>query len=117
MAPIWSGSARSSTFSLMNSLFTTSLGWLRIAAFLEGVSFLLLLGVAMPMKYLAGNPGMVRSVGTIHGFLFLAFLALLLMVKDKLDWPMRTAALAILAAVLPFGTFWADVKLFRRTSA
>jgi integral membrane protein len=101
----------------MNALFSTSLGWLRIAAFLEGVSFLLLLGVAMPLKYLAGKPEMVRHVGTIHGFLFLAFLALLLTVKDKLDWPMRTAALAIVASVLPFGTFWADVKLFRRTSA
>src|SRR3954462_15791089 len=97
----------------MDRLFLTSLGWLRITAFLEGVSFLLLLGVAMPMKYLAGNPEPVRHVGMIHGILFVAFLALVLLVKDSRDWPMKTAVLAIVAALIPFGTFWAEFRLFR----
>ena len=100
-------------FPGMNRLLFTSLGWLRITAFLEGISFLLLLGVAMPLKYLAGKPEMVRHVGMVHGILFVGFLALVLMVKDNRDWPMKTAALAILASVIPFGTFWADVRLFR----
>lgn len=101
----------------MNNLFRTPLGWLRITAFLEGVSFLILLGVAMPMKYLAGDPDPVRHVGMIHGFLFMAFLALVLIVKDREDWPMRTVGLAILASVIPFGTFWAEFRLFRPARA
>jgi integral membrane protein len=95
----------------------TALLWLRITAFLEGVSFLLLLFVAMPLKYLAGQPAMVRQVGMIHGILFVAFLALALVVKDAERWPMRKAALAILASVIPFGTFWAEFKLFRTVLA
>ncbi|MEO7426251.1 MAG: DUF3817 domain-containing protein [Fibrobacteria bacterium] len=91
----------------------TALLWLRITAFLEGVSFLLLLFVAMPLKYLASQPAMVRQVGMIHGILFVAFLALVLIVKDVERWPMRKAALAILASVIPFGTFWAEFSLFR----
>ena len=91
----------------------TALLWLRITAFLEGVSFMLLLFVAMPLKYLAGEPAMVRQVGMIHGILFVAFLALVLVVKDAERWPMRKAALAILASVIPFGTFWAEFRLFR----
>jgi len=97
----------------MNDLLRTRLGWLRIVAFLEGVSFLMLLGIAMPLKYLWGRPEMVRHVGMTHGILFVAFLALVLAVKDEKDWPMKTAALAILASVLPFGTFWAEFRLFR----
>jgi integral membrane protein len=99
-----------------SKLLMTALGWLRIIAFLEGVSFLLLLLVAMPLKYLAGEPAMVRHVGMIHGILFVAFLALVLVVKDANAWPMRKAAMAILASVIPFGTFWAEFRLFREYS-
>ncbi len=101
----------------MNKFLSTSLGWLRIIAFLEGISFLILLCVAMPMKYLAGKPEMVRHVGMAHGVLFLAFVILVALVKNNRDWPMRTTALAFLAAFIPFGTFWADVHLFRESSS
>lgn len=97
----------------MEDLIRTKLGWLRITAFLEGVSFLLLLGIAMPLKYVWGMPEWVRAVGMTHGMLFVAFLGLVAVVHSEHDWPLRKTALAVIASVIPFGTFWADVKLFR----
>lgn len=98
----------------MDELVKTKLGWLRVVAFLEGVSFLLLLGIAMPLKYVWGMPEYVRAVGMAHGVLFMAFLGLVAVVGASDDWSPRKYALAFVASVLPFGTFWADVKLFRR---
>jgi integral membrane protein len=97
----------------MDSLIKTKLGWLRIIAFLEGISFLLLLGIAMPLKYIWEMPEYVRVVGMAHGLLFVFFLALVAVVGTDKDWSPKTYLLAFLASVLPFGTFWADVKLFR----
>jgi integral membrane protein len=95
-------------------LVTTRLGWLRITAFLEGMSFLILLGLAMPLKYIYGMPEWVRAVGMAHGWLFIAYIALVAYVRAEEDWSFRKTALALIASVIPFGTFWADVKLFRR---
>jgi integral membrane protein len=97
----------------MDELMKTKIGWLRVVAFLEGVSFLLLLGIAMPLKYVWGMPEYVRAVGMAHGLLFMAFLGLVAVVGASDDWSPRKYLLAFLASVLPFGTFWADVKLFR----
>lgn len=97
----------------MAGLFATKLGWLRISAFLEGVSFLLLLGIAMPLKYAFGMPEYVRAVGMAHGVFFLLFLALVAVVGSSDDWSPRKYILSLIASVLPFGTFWADAKLFR----
>lgn len=97
----------------MDELVKTKMGWLRVVAFLEGMSFLLLLGIAMPLKYVWGMPEYVRAVGMAHGALFLAFLAMVAVVGGAYDWSPRKYALAFVASVLPFGTFWADAKLFR----
>ncbi len=97
----------------METLFTSKMGWLRVIAFLEGVSFLVLLGIAMPLKYIWSMPEYVRVVGMAHGLLFVFFLALVAVVGTDRDWHPKTFALAFLASVLPFGTFWADLKLFR----
>ncbi|MDQ3003346.1 MAG: DUF3817 domain-containing protein, partial [Fibrobacterota bacterium] len=99
----------------MNELFRSRLGWLRIIAFLEGVSYLLLLFIAMPLKYLAGQPEMVRSTGMAHGILFTAYIPLVLYVMVERDWPIKKAALAMFASIIPFGTFWAEFRLFRET--
>ena len=101
----------------MSSLFRTPLGWLRIVAFIEGLSYLLLLGVAMPLKYLAGQPEMVRVVGMAHGVLFVAYVLLVLYVMFDLSWSLWKGFLALLASVIPFATFWADVRLFREPIA
>lgn len=97
----------------MTDLFRTKMGWLRISAFLEGVSFLILLGIAMPLKYAFGMPEYVRAVGMAHGVFFLAFLALVALVGSSDDWSPRKYLLSLIASVLPFGTFWADARLFR----
>lgn len=97
-----------------SNLFNTALGQLRIIAFLEGISYLLLLGIAMPLKYLAGEPSAVKVIGMIHGILFVLYVFYILLVKLKLDWSLKKTVWAFLASLIPLGTFYADVKLFRK---
>ena len=89
----------------------TELRQLRAIALAEGVSFLALLLVAMPLKYLAGIPLAVRVTGLVHGVLFLAFLAALVRAASERGWPLRRSAAALVAAVVPFGTFVFDRSL------
>lgn len=78
----------------------------RITAYLEGISFLVLLGFAMPMKYVYGNPAYVKAMGWVHGLLFIAYVALLDGVASMVNWPTKKTATGFLAGVLPFGTFF-----------
>jgi integral membrane protein len=84
----------------------------RKVAFWEGISFLVLLLIAMPLKYVWGYPLAVRIVGTLHGILFLVYLAVLLSVSGTLGG--KRVFIAFLAAVIPFGTFWLESKLRTR---
>lgn len=89
----------------------TTFPWLkafRLVALAEGLSFLVLLGVAMPLKYALGLPEAVRWVGMAHGFLFVAYLALAPMLFVALGWPWQRLRGVLLAAMLPFGTFVLD---------
>lgn len=90
---------------------TRSLTSLRMIGWAEGLSFLLLLAVAMPLKYLAGKPLAVRVVGMIHGVLFLAYVVALLNVHFRARWPLGRTALFFGASLLPFGPFVMDSKL------
>jgi integral membrane protein len=92
---------------------STPLGRLRAVALFEGVSFLLLLGIAMPLKYLAGRPEAVRVVGLAHGLLFVLFLGALAHVALNRRWSPWRAGGALLASLLPFGTFVLDGHLRR----
>jgi integral membrane protein len=85
----------------------------RWVALLEGLSFVLLLFVAMPLKYWAGLPLAVRIVGSVHGLLFVAFLGALFRVALERDWPARRWGLALLSSLVPFGTFVFDRSLRR----
>jgi integral membrane protein len=98
---------------LMLSSLRTSLGRLRVVGFLEGISFLVLLGIAMPLKYLFGQPEAVRIVGMAHGVLFVAYVLLVLQVSIERSWSWKKALLALAVSVVPFGTFWAEKKLFQ----
>jgi integral membrane protein len=80
----------------------------RRIAWLEGVSFLLLLGVAMPLKYWAGMPLAVRVVGSIHGFLFVAYVISTALLFFRSQWSVARSALALAASLVPFGTFAFD---------
>jgi len=92
---------------------SSSIGRLRLVGVLEGTSFLLLVGVAMPLKYLAGMPGAVSVLGMAHGVLFLAYVAAILQAHLEHGWPVRRSALLFVAALLPFGPFVADRRLLR----
>lgn len=89
---------------------TTTIGRLRLVGFLEGVSFLLLLGVAMPLKYFAGQPEAVRVVGMAHGILFLLYLWATVLAALEYKWSWSRSLLVALASLLPFGPFYADTK-------
>ena len=97
----------------MTELLKTSLGRLRIIGFAEGVSYLILLGIAMPLKYLYQLPQAVRVTGMIHGLLFVLYVLYVIIVAIELRWSFRKIILAFLASLISFGTFWADVRLFR----
>lgn len=101
----------------MDAVFPTPLARLRFFGALEGASFLLLLFVAMPLKYLAGQPQMVSVMGSAHGLLFLLFVASVAEVSLKMRWPVRRTLGALAAAVLPFGPFVFDAHLRRETAA
>ena len=88
-----------------------SIQFLRRIALLEGGSFLLLLGIAMPLKYLAGLPMAVKVVGWAHGVLFMVFLYALLQVMLKTQWSLARCALVFVASVVPFGPFLLDRKM------
>ena len=90
--------------------------WFRKIAFAEGVSFLVLLFIAMPMKYLASLPLTVTVVGGLHGLLFIAFLIMIWEVKNEFTKDWGWTAKALLASILPFGTFVMD-KGWRKEEA
>ncbi|MCY7356569.1 MAG: DUF3817 domain-containing protein [Rudanella sp.] len=97
----------------MIELLKTQLGRLRVLAFIEGVSFLVLLGVGMPLKYAFGMPMPNKIIGMAHGILFVLYVLLVILCALEFGWNWRKTALALLASIIPFGTFWADFKLFR----
>jgi len=94
-------------------VLATPLGRLRLVGLLEGASFLLLLGVAMPLKYIAGKPEMVSAVGMAHGVLFMLFVLALAQAAPALRWPVSKVVLVFFAAVVPFGPFVLDARLRR----
>lgn len=85
----------------------------RILAFLEGVSYLLLLGVAVPIKYLMSDPSYVKMLGMPHGILFVAYGVMALMFTRHQEWTTRQLGMVLLCSILPFGTFYADKKYLR----
>jgi len=86
----------------------TAVGRFRIIAFLEGLSFVLLVFVAMPLKYGMGLPQAVRLVGMAHGVLFVAFIVTLAGAALAASWTLRQVAVAFAASLLPFGTLLMD---------
>jgi integral membrane protein len=83
----------------------------KLVAFLEGVSFLLLLFVAMPLKYMMGMAIATKIIGMIHGILFILFLVLLYQASQKENWDNKFIGFAFLMSLLPFGTFFLDKRL------
>lgn len=86
---------------------------LRTLSLVEGISFLVLVGIAMPLKYWAGLPLAVRIAGSLHGALFVLFCIALLWASLAARWPMSRAALVFAAALVPFAPLWLDRHLRR----
>lgn len=99
---------------MYTELLKSNLGRLRIIGFLEGISFLVLLGIAMPLKYMLGQPEAVRHVGMAHGLLFVLYVILVTMVMLDEKWSFKTTAIALLASLIPFGTFYVDARYLRK---
>lgn len=87
---------------------------LRLVAFTEGVSYLVILFITMPLKYIWDIPKPTFYVGTIHGALFIAYILLVIAVQKKKKWNLLQLALILIASLIPFATFWADKKYFRK---
>ncbi len=94
--------------------FDNTLNRLRLVGALEALSFLLLLGVAMPLKYIWGHHEFVRVAGMAHGILFLAYVGLALLGQADYKWSRKTTGLLLLASLLPCGPIVADAKILRQ---
>lgn len=90
---------------------TKVISLLRKTGIAEGISFLILLIIAMPLKYYFGMPIAVKITGSIHGFLFVAYVALAYYAKEVYNWPLKRFFEAFLCAWLPLGTFFFDARL------
>jgi integral membrane protein len=84
---------------------------LRRIAFAEGISFLILVGIAMPLKWIFHLPAAVKVFGWMHGLLFIAFCIALARVWIIAKWPIPRCAVIFIAALLPFGPFIADRRM------
>jgi len=89
----------------------TTIAILRSTGLLEGTSYLLLLFVAMPIKYLFGQPVAVQVIGAAHGVFFVLYVLIAMWAARKLRWPMKRLAKVIVASILPFGPFVIDRSL------
>jgi len=82
----------------------------RIISFLEGVSYLLLLFIATPLKYFGDDESYVKILGMPHGILFMVYIILAFMLKTPEKWDAKDFRIVLLASILPFGTFYVDKK-------
>lgn len=98
----------------MINMLKTQVGRLRLAGYLEGTSLLILLFIGLPMKYIAGNPAVVKGIGPIHGLLFLWFVFNTLSVGVEQQWRFKdTTWKVLIACIIPFGTFYIDRHILK----
>lgn len=94
----------------MNNNKFDSIAIFKIISFLEGVSYILLLFVAVPIKYLAGNSFFVKSLGMPHGILFILYILMALYIRSKMKWDFKVTFIVLIASLIPFGTFYINKK-------
>ena len=85
----------------------------RIVALLEGASYILLLFIAVPLKYWGGDESFVKLLGMPHGLLFVGYIILSYLLKEDENWDAKDFGIVMLASILPFGTFYVDWKYLR----
>ena len=89
----------------------------RIVALLEGISYILLLFIATPIKYIYEDPQYVKLLGMPHGILFMAYVVIAVLISSDMKWPTRTFWIVLLASIIPFGTFYIDKKYLNKKRA
>jgi len=98
----------------MLNLINSHIGRLRIIGFLEGVSFILLVFVGMPLKYWLDSPWLVKNVGMAHGILFMLFVLYTIITSIDQKWNFfKITWKVLLSSILPFGTFYVDAKILK----
>ena len=85
----------------------------RLVAFLEGISYILLLFIAVPIKYLLDDPTYVKLLGMPHGILFVGYIIFAVIGKNKFTWSKLEFFIISAASLVPFGTFYVDKKYLR----
>ena len=86
----------------------------RIIAFLEGVSYILLMTVGLYFKYQLGDPTYVKLLGMPHGILFVSYILFAFLIKENENWGIKDLGIVLLASILPFGTFYVDCKYLKK---
>jgi len=83
----------------------------RLIAFFEGLSYILLLFVGVPLKYINGDVTLVKTLGMPHGFLFMAYIAFVIVLRFGHTWFKKHFIFILIASIVPFGTFIVEHKL------
>ncbi len=96
---------------LLKNVHSDLIGKFRIIGFIEGISYLVLLFIAMPMKYMMGIPMATKIVGMSHGILFIIFLILLMQAAQIHKFSAKDSIIFFVASLIPFGTFYTDKRL------
>ena len=85
----------------------------RVISILEGLSYIILLFIAVPIKYLGDDESYVKMFGMPHGLLFVSYIVLAFLLKSELNWNSKTFWTILVASIIPFGTFYIDKKYLR----
>ena len=107
------GPGGSTGLAMKFELLKCPVGRVRWVGWIEGVSWLVLLGVAMPLKYIGGDPIAVKVVGPVHGGLFIGLMLVVGLAWLEKALSFKLAFMVMVASVIPFGTFWIDRRLVR----
>ena len=98
----------------MLHLLKTPIGRLRIIGFFEGISLIVLIFIAVPLKYWGHQPMLVKMIGPVHGLLFTLFVFITLSVGVTYRWKFsETSWKVLLACIIPFGTFYIDKHILK----
>jgi integral membrane protein len=95
-------------------MFDKSIRNLRVIGILEGISFLVLLCIAMPLKYMMDWPLAVKYVGWAHGLLFILYIPAVFLARKAMQWNFFQVLVALAASLVPLGTFFLDRQLSKR---
>jgi integral membrane protein len=85
----------------------------RLTALLEGISYILLLFIAVPIKYLLDDPTYVKLLGMPHGILFIGYILLSILGKSRYKWTHIDFFVILIASLIPFGTFYVDKQYLK----